>query len=80
MVYDKLHDSSHTNAQEQDEFYEKVMEEMKALDSYVLHDYIGLCKDHLVDIYTNNYEPMENNKEGDGSESSYYTATSDSSK
>ena len=43
MVYDKLHDSSHPNAQKLDELYEKVVQGMKALESfYVLRGYIGL--------------------------------------
>ena len=54
MVYDKLHDSSYPEADERDELYEKVEQGMSAFDSfYVLHEYIGLCKDYKYDIYDN---------------------------
>ena len=44
MVYDKLHDSSHPNAQKLDELYELVVQGMKALERfYILHEY-GLSK------------------------------------
>ena len=52
MVYDKLHDSSHPNPQKLDELYEKVVQGMKAHESfYILHDYIGLSDDYKYDLY-----------------------------
>ena len=79
MVYDKLHDSSHPNAQRLDELYELVDKGMKALESYyVLREYIGLCEDYKFDLYdylsddyqeyVNAFNKMENNKEGDSSD------------
>ena len=90
MVYDKLHDSTHPNAQKLDELYELVGKGIEALISYyVLHEYIGLREDYKFDLYdylnqdyedyVNAFNNMENKKEGDSSDS-YYTFTSDSSK
>ena len=36
---------------------------MKILDTYVLHDYIGLCKDYKFEIYdhlSDDYQEYEN--------------------
>ena len=64
MVYDKLHDSAHPNAQRLDELYELVEKGMKALDSYhVLSEYIRLSEDYKFEIYdelNKDYEEHEN--------------------
>ena len=74
MVYDKLHDSSHPNAQRLDELYELEEKGMKALERfYILHEH-GLSDDYKYFIYynlnqdyedyVNAFNKMENNKEG----------------
>ena len=87
MVYGKLHDSLHPDAQKLDELYEKVVVGMKAIESfYILHEYIGLSDDYKYDLYdylNDDYEEYINgfNKtetsEISESSDSYYTMTSD---
>ena len=86
MVYDKLHDSSHPDAQKLDELYEKMVAGMKALECfYILHEYIGLSDDYKYELYdylNDEYEEYINafNKtETSEFSDSYYTATSGSS-
>ena len=86
IVYDKLHDSLHPDAQKLDKLYEKVVAGMKALECfYILHEYIGLSDDYKYDLYdylNDEYEEYIDvfyKTEILESSDSYYTATSGSS-
>ena len=86
MVYDKVHDSTHLNAQKLDEHYALVEKGMEVLNCfYKLQEYIVLCEDQKFDLYdflNQDYEyyvnACDSNVSKRSSESSYYTASSGS--